>query len=123
MSVTHELKITFSQGRELASWEFDDKGTEKCCNVLPGDKINLTFDGPGHLAEGVLLCGQMQEGLSSSAFVEGNHINLKEHRTLTVAQQMGLWGFSIAFSARNVDATTSFYYVPDPEVDVGSKGD
>jgi hypothetical protein len=32
----------------------------------------------------------------------------------------GLWCFSIAFTARNADATTSFYYLPDPEVQVGS---
>lgn len=121
MPHTHELKVSYVQGRELASWDFDSHGTQKCCDVQPGDKIHVSFDGPGDIGECVLLCGQMQDGLPSSAFTEGSRIDLKKSSTLTVAQQMGRWGFSIAFTARNADATTSFYYVPDPEVDVGSK--
>jgi hypothetical protein len=121
MSKTHQLTIHFTLGRELASWDFDNCGTEHCCKVLEGDKIHITFDGPGDVSEGVLLCGQMKAGQASSAFVGGNQINLNNTSTLDVAENIGTWGFSIAFTARNADATTSFYYVPDPEVEVGSK--
>jgi hypothetical protein len=118
---THELKISFTQGRELAQWAFDDCCGEKCCKVKEGDKIHFRFDGAGDVGECVVLCGQMQDGLPSSPFAEGNRIDLKKNSTVTVRDQKGLWGFSIAFTARNADATTSFYYVPDPEVEVSSQ--
>lgn len=118
---THELKITFTQGRELAHWSFNGCAEAKCCDIYEDDKVHFVFEGPGDVAECVVLCGQMESGLPSSPFKEGNRINLKECSTVTAVDQKGKWGFSVAFTARNDNATTSFYYVPDPEVEVSTR--
>jgi len=117
---THEFKITFTQGRELAQWSFDGNLDANCCKVYEDDKIHFVFEGPGDVAECVVLCGQMASGLPASPFKEGNRINLKTSSTVTAVNQKGAWGFSVAFTARNDDATTSFYYVPDPEIEVSN---
>lgn len=116
MSDTYQLKITYTHGHELAKWDFDNKGPEKCCTVKEGDQIQVTFDGSGKLEERVLLCGQMKTGELVSPFTEASPIDLKANPTLTVGKHTGTWAFSIAFTARNADSTSSFYYVPDPEI-------
>ncbi len=121
MSTTYELEITYTYGRELASWNFNHEGVKHCCEVEEGDVIHVTFNGPGDVAERVMLCGQMEVDKKTSPFVEGNQIDLRKTSTLQVGQQDGKWGFSIAFTARNADATTSFYYVPDPELIVKTR--
>ena len=121
MSKTYQLKVSFTQGQQIATWNFDDRGERPCCHVEEGDRIQFSFDGPGDIGECIALCGQMQDGLASSPFVEGNRIDLKKTSTLTAAPHAGRWGFSIAFTARNADATSSFYFVPDPEVEVKTR--
>lgn len=121
MENTYELKVSYTQGQEIATWIFNREDDEGCCKVKQGDKIQFVFDGPGDVAECVVLCGQMGKEWYSSPFVEGNRINLKNSSLVTVGEEKGRWGFSIAFTARNSDSTTSFYYVPDPEVRVDSR--
>jgi hypothetical protein len=122
MPQTHQLTITYVQGQTLATWTLDgiplDDGD--VFTAEPGDKVAFKFDGPGDIAECVLISGQMQSGCGASPFVEGNRINLKTHSTLIVSSQNGLWGFTVSFSAHNGDGTTAFYYLPDPEMQVGS---
>ena len=123
MPQTHELTITYVQGQTDATWSLDGAPLQDgdAFQAQPGDKIAFLFDGPGDIAECVLISGQMQSTChSSSPFVEGNRINLKSHSTLTVGQQFGAWGFTVSFSAHNGDGTTAFYYLPDPEMVVGS---
>jgi hypothetical protein len=129
MPKLYELNVTFTQDQEIAKWEFSSEGRteaksdgeEQCCHVHVDDQVHFSFNGPGDLASALVLCGQMQDGLPSSPFKEGNNIDLKKGSTLTVADEIGVWGFSIAFTARNGDATTSFYYVPDPEMEVKNR--
>jgi hypothetical protein len=123
MPQTHQLTVTYVQGQTLASWSLDGVQQEDgdSFKAQPGDKVAFQFDGPGDIAECVLISGQMESGCqSSSPFTEGNRINLKAHSTLTVSPQFGLWGFTVSFSAYNGDGTSSFYYLPDPELQVGS---
>jgi hypothetical protein len=123
MPQTHHLTITYVEGQMLATWSLDgtpfQDGDE--FRAQPGDKVAFQFDGPGDIAECVLISGPLETGCGGSPFVEGNRINLKAHSTLNIGQQQGLWGFTVSFSARNADATTSFYYLPDPELQVGSR--
>jgi hypothetical protein len=123
MPQTHQLTITYVQGETVATWSLDGTQLEDGDAFLaePGDKVAFQFDGPGDIAECVLISGQMQSGCGSSPFVEGNRINLKSHSTLVVSQQMGVWGFTVSFSAHAGDGTTAFYYLPDPEMEVGSR--
>jgi len=119
---THQLLVTYVEGQPFATWSLDgvpQKDGAKF-NAEPGDKVAFQFDGPGDIAECVLISGQMNgRGHGSSPFTEGNRVNLKAHSTLNVGQQTGLWGFTISFSTHNGDGTSSFYYLPDPEMDVG----
>jgi len=123
MPQTHQLTVTYVQGQVLAIWSLD--GTQQqdgdVFRAEPGDKVAFQFDGPGDIAECVLISGQMQSGCGSSPFTEGNRINLKAHSTLTVSPQIGVWGFTVSFSAHDEDGTTAFYYLPDPEMEVGSR--
>ena len=124
MSKTHSLTVTYVAGQTLASWTLD--GTQKqdgdSFQAQPGDKVAFQFDGPGDLAECVLISGPMQSGChGSSPFTEGNRINLKANSTVNVGKYTGTWGFTVSFSAYNGDGTSSFYYLPDPELQVDSR--
>jgi hypothetical protein len=124
MPQTHQLTITYVQGETLATWRLDGVPHEDGGAFLaqPGDKVAFGFDGPGDIAECVLISGEMQSTCrGSSPFVEGNRINLKAHSTLTVGQYDGKWGFTVSFSAHAGDGTTAFHYLPDPELIIGSR--
>ena len=123
MPRTHQLTVTYFQNQTLAAWSLDGVPQKDGDPFLaqPGDKVAFQFEGPGDIAECVLISGQMQDtSQGSTPFVEGNRINLKAHSTLTVGQPTGAWGFTVSFSAHAGDGTTAFYYLPDPEVIVGS---
>lgn len=124
MPQTYQLTVSYVQGQTLATWSLDgvQRQDGDLIQMLPHDKIVFRFDGPGDIAECILISGQMQPTChGSSPFTEGNRINLKANNTVTAGQYLGTWGFTISFSTHNGDGTTSFYYLPDPEVDVGSR--
>jgi hypothetical protein len=124
MSQTHELTVTYVAGQTIATWSLDgvQRANDDIFFVEPGDKVAFRFDGPGDLAECVLVSGQMESRChGSSPFTEGNRINLKANSTLTVGRAEGTWGFTVSFSAHAGDGTTAFYYLPDPEMEVGSR--
>lgn len=124
MSQTHQLTVTYVAGQTIATWSLDGllRTNDDTFFVEPGDKIAFRFDGPGDLAECVLISGQMESRChGSSPFTEGNRINLKANSTLTVGKAEGTWGFTVSFSAHAGDGTTAFYYLPDPEMEVGSR--
>ena len=124
MSQTHQLTVTYVAGETLATWSLDGVLREGGDTFFaePGDKVAFLFDGPGDLAECVLISGQMESHChGSSPFTEGNRVNLKANSTLTVGKAQGTWGFTISFSAHAGDGTTAFYYLPDPEMEVGSR--
>jgi hypothetical protein len=124
MSHTYQLSVTYTQGQTLATWSLNGTQCEDddSFDVLPGDKIAFQFKGPGDIAECVLISGQMQSRChGSSPFTEGNRINLKANSTVNVGKAEGKWGFTVSFSTYNGDGTSAFYYLPDPEVVVGSR--
>nr|WP_314543069.1 hypothetical protein [uncultured Massilia sp.] len=116
MQDTYTLKITYTLGQELATWSYNNVDSQECCGAHPGDLVDVIFDGPGDVNQAVMLCGQMGTEKISSPFIQGNQIDVTRTPTLQVGQNLGRWGFSLAFSARNADGTSSFYYVPDPEI-------
>ena len=124
MSETHQLTVTFVAGQTLASWSLDNipRQDGDSFQAQPGDKVAFQFSGPGDLAEAVLISGRMESSChNSSPFTEGNRINLKANSTVNVGKNTGTWGFTVSFSAHNGDGTTSFYYLPDPELQVDSR--
>jgi hypothetical protein len=124
MPQTHQLAVTYIQGQTMATWSIDGVACQDgdSFQAQPGDKVAFQFEGPGDIAECVLISGQMQSSChGSSPFTEGNRINLKANSTLNVGKGDGAWGFTVSFSVHNGDGTTAFYYLPDPEVFVGSR--
>jgi hypothetical protein len=116
MQNTYKLTISYTLGQELATWTYDNTDADDCCDAHVGDLVDVIFDGPGDVAQGVMLCGQMGDEKISSPFIQGNQIDLTKTPTLQVGQNPGRWGFSVAFMARNGDGSSAFYYVPDPEI-------
>lgn len=116
MQNTYTLTIKFELGREMATWSYNNVTSDERCEAITGDLVDVIFDGPGDISQGVMLCGQMGAEKISSPFIQGNQIDVTKTPTLQVGQNVGVWGFSVAFSARNADGTSSFYYVPDPEI-------
>jgi len=118
---THQLVVTYVQGQTLATWSLDGVPHQDGDKFLvkQGDKVSFQFSGPGDIAECVLISGQMETRCGkSSPFTEGNRINLKANSTVQVGQDLGTWGFTVSFSAHDGGGTTSFYYLPDPEMQV-----
>jgi hypothetical protein len=124
MPQTYQLTVTYVQNQTLATWSLNGVQHQDgdVIELEPNDKIVFQFEGPGDIAECVLISGQMQSTChGSSPFTEGNRINLKANNSVSVGKYLGAWGFTISFSAHNGDGTTAFYYLPDPEVEVGSR--
>lgn len=124
MSQTHQITVTFVEGQTLATWSLDGTACQDgdSFEAELGDKVTFQFEGPGDIAECVLISGQMESSChGSSPFTEGNRINLKANSTVHISKTQGTWGFTISFSAFNGDGTTAFYFLPDPEVIVGSR--
>jgi hypothetical protein len=122
MPQTLQITVTYVEGQTLATWTLQG-GTRQddSFSAQPGDKVSFLFNGPGDMAECVLISGQMESGShGSSPFTEGNRINLKANSTVNIGQVEGKWAFTISFSAHNGDGTTAFYYLPDPEIVIGS---
>lgn len=118
---THQLTVIYNT-ETLATCTLDGVPITDKFSAQPGDKVSIDFNGPNdeNVTECVLISGQLRSHCrSASPFTEGNRINLKSHPTITVGQEHGLWGFTISFSVYNGDGTSSFYYLPDPEMEVG----
>ena len=60
MSNTYQLKVIYTQEEEIATWDFNNQGALKRCQVQAGDKIHFTFSGPGDIA-----CTRIRLGPSS----------------------------------------------------------
>ena len=121
---THQLVVTYIKGQTTATWSLDGVQHEDgdLFQVQPGDKVAFQFNGPDDIAECVLISGQMETRChGNSPFTEGNRINLKANSTVNVGQQQGVWGFTVSFSTCSSDGTSSFYYLPDPEMQVGTR--
>ena len=124
MPQTHQITVSYAQGQTIATWSLDGVPFKDGDSfwAQQGDKVAFQFEGPGDIAECVLISGKMQSSCHhSSPFAEGNRINLKAHSTLTVGNEDGAWGFTISFSAHDDGGATAFYYLPDPEVFIGSR--
>lgn len=90
--------------------------------------LGFRFDGPDSVVQAVLLIRPLQNTASPSPFAQVNPISLfcaGEDLFLTpcINQLAGLWGFSIMFMTKNQQGSgNGFYFLPDPELAVGSIG-
>jgi len=121
---SHNFNVYFSpDGREVR-WAFDGANDGATCKVHVNDEIVFSFQPEtgftGTLDQCVLITGNEQQSESGSPFGTGKMVSLKNNDKLHVGGQKGTWGFSISFSVTHTDGTTGFYFVPDPELQVGS---
>ncbi|UVW27241.1 hypothetical protein [Massilia sp. H6] len=115
----HEINVIYQAGQPQATWTPRPQGTDRIqANV--NDTISFVFDGPETLTNAVMMSGPRKKGEDGSPFDGGNQINIVPGTPYTIDKNAGLWGFSIAFTTVNADGVSNFYFLPDPELEVGS---
>jgi len=121
----HTFQVYYSKADRQIRWKFDGADDIETCKVYTSDSIAFSIqpeahDGGGTLVQSVLLSGSQSDKTKGAPFEEGALIDLSKTMNLKVGTSTGLWGFSIAFTVAHGDSSTSFYFVPDPELQVGS---
>jgi len=121
----HAFQVYFSKADRQIRWTFDGANDVETCKVFVSDSIDFSIqpeagDPDETVVQSVLLSGGQSDKTKGAPFEEGALIDLSKTKKLKVGNLTGLWGFSIAFTVGHVDGTTSFYFVPDPELQVGS---
>jgi len=114
----HHISILYTEGNPQANWS----STQQSDRILAskGDTLSFSFDGPDQLNDAVLLVGPRSRQAARSPFDDGNQINIEPEAEYTIDQAKGLWGFSVSFSTVDKDGISQFYFLPDPELQVGS---
>lgn len=115
----HQIEIIYDANNPQATWAPRPKGS----NQIPaekGDTISFTFTGPDTVTDAVMLTGPRKENANRSPFGGGTQINIVPDSEYKIDKAKGLWGFAIAFTTTGADGTVSFYFLPDPELEVGS---
>lgn len=121
----HTFQVYYSKADRQIRWKFDGADDIDTCKVHTSDSIAFSIqpeadDSGGAVVQSVLLSGSQSDQTKGAPFEEGALIDLSQTMMLKVGTSTGLWGFSIAFTVAHADSTTSFYFVPDPELQVGS---
>jgi len=121
MANDYNIAIQFNPGNPMATWSIDGK-IEALITAQPGDTLTFDFrlpDSPAvELASAMLFAGPRQPATAPSPF-NATQIPLVQGSKVKV-QNDGFWGFSIAFTTTNKEGTSGFYFLPDPELEVGS---
>lgn len=128
MPKQYTMTIQFGQSSEIAEAAFEPTPKKKSGDILQfdaGDTIKVKYaqsDNPGapKVISSILLAGPKQSELPQSPFdADSSPIDLVANPKLTIDSTVGIWGFSVAFTVEYKNST-SFYYLPDPELEVGS---
>lgn len=127
MSKTYTMTIQFNESSTLAAAVFEPQ-PGKSGDILQfqaGDTINVKYAQTGNtcapkVTSSILIAGPKQARIPESPFdADAKQIDLVQQPSLTIDNTNGVWGFSVSFAVQEQDAT-SFYYLPDPELQVGS---
>lgn len=115
----YQIDISYSADSSIATWKVD--GEQPTPIFITGsDTVSFHFDGPGALSSAILLTGPRDTATSApSPFMGGSQINITPDYPLAPAGVLGLWGFAVSFTTVT-DGVTSFWFLPDPELEVGS---
>ena len=117
----HEIRVIYDAGNPQASWEPRPEGSDRI-QAMKDDTISFKFMGPATLTDAVMMTGPRRKQAERSPFAGGNQINIEPGAKYTIDQQSGLWGFSLTFTTIDADGISNFYFLPDPELEVGSTG-
>jgi hypothetical protein len=116
-----EITIQFNPGNPMATWSIDGK-IEALIKAQVGDQLSFHFKmpdtPPSELASAMLFAGPRKPSTAISPFRQ-KQIPITQGSKVKVEHD-GLWGFSIAFTTVAQDGVNSFFFLPDPELEVGS---
>ncbi|RFP17534.1 hypothetical protein D0T25_12270 [Duganella sp. BJB488] len=120
----HVFEVTWN-GSSTPDWTFDGQKKPEQIKVKPGEKIHFKFfQGLAvgdRLYQAVLLSGNETGAEDASPFGRPFPLVLESDNLLTVGKKHGTWGFCIVFSINEEVDKTRFFFVPDPELQVGSR--
>ena len=114
----HHISIIYKESNPQAHWSLNEQSDRILASK--GDTLSFSFDGPDQLNYAVLLVGPRSKQAARSPFDDGNQINIEPEAEYTIDQANGLWGFSVSFSTVDKNGISQFYFLPDPELQVGS---
>lgn len=119
MQQNHEIRVIYDAGNPQASWAPRPKGTDSI-QANMNDTISFTFEGPDCLTNAIMMTGPREKETGRSPFKGGNQINIEPGARYTIDKENGLWGFSLSFTTIDAQGISNFYFLPDPELEVGS---
>lgn len=121
MATQYDITIQFNPGNPMATWSIDGK-IEALITAQVGDTLAFNFEMPDsptlELASATLFAGPRKPATDISPFNK-TQIPLTQGSKVKVEHD-GFWGFSIAFTTVTKDGVSSFFFLPDPELEVGS---
>ena len=121
MASNYNISIQYNPNNPMATWSIDGKTTD-LITAQVGDTLSFNFEMPETpsttLSSATLFTGPRKPSADKSPF-DKNQIPIEQGSKLQVAHN-GYWGFSIAFTTTTADGVSSFYFLPDPELEVGS---
>jgi hypothetical protein len=113
----YQIDISYDAESSNASWKLDGQQPTPIV-VSATDTVSFHFDGPGTLSSAILLTGPIAPDTPASPFRGGAQINIAPDYPLAISGALGLWGFAVSFTTTQ-DGISSFYFLPDPELEVG----
>lgn len=119
MQTGHSITVICEKGKDIARWSTNG-GTPGVIKAHKGDTVSFTIDAPGTIVQATLLSGPRGQGSRGPLF-GASPIDLMKKAPLKVGDSTGRWGFAIVIEAQQ-DGISSFYFLPDPELEVGSTG-
>jgi len=121
MASNYNITIQFNPGNPMATWSVDGK-IEAFISAQIGDTLAFNFEMPDtpsvELASATLFAGPRKPATDISPFNK-TQIQIVQGSKVKVEHD-GFWGFSIAFTTVTQNGVSSFYFLPDPELEVGS---
>lgn len=119
MANNFQIAVNFVAGQALATWSLNGK-TDFTIQAQKNDTLTFTFTGsdPAEtMTDGVVFSGPRKHASAASPFKK-TQLPITNGGSVTVEND-GSWGFSIAFTTTK-DTLNGFYFLPDPELEVGS---
>lgn len=128
MTTQYTIDVICTPGQPLATWNLKGKPHNDLLRVDMGDTLLFQIRDPSgallnDMTECMLMSGPMKGQSKRTPFtVDTPHSLTNAAGKVTIGHLKGHWGFSIAIVNTQKDSTSAFYFLPDPELQVGSNG-
>lgn len=118
----YTMTIHFHAGTPIATASFVPQPAEPgdIYQFGDGDTIDVRYAGKLNVVDSILLAGPKLSNQPRTPFAGDTHtIDLLEHPQLKIVDPSGEWGFTVTMAIKD-GSSTNFYFLPDPELQVGS---